>query len=160
MRRVRNAPGNLDARRTGERKYLPRFGAGQRPRHLAEADSADLRETSLRLEVSPPPHEPRSTGDRDQRGRDVRLVDDRKTARSYLETFAAQTGDVFRRPHRLENEQTGSSQRRRRRRNDSAERRGPPNFARPRTRLGRRAERNPGNDRVGSEIPSRSRRRR
>ena len=58
--------------------------AGQRPGHRQEADSADLRQAAVRLEVSPPAAEPRAAGHRHQRRRHVRHADDRQAGEDHL----------------------------------------------------------------------------
>ena len=56
---------------------VPRHGHRQRPRHRPPPDPADLRQAPLRLEVPPPPDEPRPAGHRDHRRGHVRPAHDR-----------------------------------------------------------------------------------
>ena len=63
---------------------LPRHGDRQRSGHRPPADSADLRQAALRLEVPSPAHEPRPAGHRHLGRRHVRAADHRQAGADHL----------------------------------------------------------------------------
>ena len=63
---------------------LSSHGDGQRPRHRPPADSQNLCETVLRLQVPSPADEPRPAGDRHFGGRDVWPTDDRQAGQDHF----------------------------------------------------------------------------
>ena len=96
--------------------------AGQRPGHSQEADSADLRQAAVRLEVSPPADEPRPARHRHQRGRHVRRADHRQAGEDHLQGLAAQAGPLLRNQDRHQAQSAGDPQRPGRGRRHSARR--------------------------------------
>ena len=63
---------------------VPRHRRRQRARHRPAADSADLRQAPLRLEVPPAAHEPRPAGHRHLGRRHVRAAHDRQAGADHL----------------------------------------------------------------------------
>ena len=85
LRRGRHPARDLGSHRADRQRPLQGRRAGQRAGHCQEADSADLRQAALRLEVSSPAEEPRPAGHRHLRGRHVRRADDRQAGEDHLE---------------------------------------------------------------------------
>ena len=121
---------------TTGRKSLQGRRAGQRAGHRQEADPADLREAALRVEVSSPADEPRSAGNRHQRGGHVRHAHDGQAGQDHFDDIAKEAGALLRNPDRHEAEPAGDHQRPGRRRRDSCRREGPAVHHRSRHRMG------------------------